>query len=93
MDEYGFSPLSICALHHGFWSDIKKPGRFDKVRDDLAELRLPIHVTKYIAKLSDNRVGKGATKCKCARPRIEHQRAEVPKATKQTNLASFFKGQ
>eukprot|EP00966_Prymnesium_polylepis_P081880 1896647-Prymnesium_polylepis.1 len=64
MDEYGFQADSICSLDGCFWADVKREGRFETIKAELAQLRLPVHVNKHIRGLNRDRgFGVGATRC------------------------------
>ena len=91
IDEYGFGPCSISALDGSFWAHVKQEGAFAELRDALAAMKLPVHVNRHVRGLNRDRgFGRGATKCKFARPKVEGSRVHQP-ATTQSKLSSFFK--
>jgi len=90
IDEYGIRPTDL-PTRNAFWSHVKNPGKLDSLRVYLATCTTTGAVTKHIAKINGSAgIGQGATKCKFARPRLVHERVEVPKATKQSTLCAFF---
>ena len=90
MNEYGVHVDDLSKLR-GFWAEVKRQGRFEAIRDELATKRLPSHVTRYVRSLNgDTPFGSGATKCKFARPKVVVKHAPRPTATKQASIASFF---
>ena len=90
MDEYGVDVNDLSKLQ-SFWAEVKRPGRFEAIRDELVTKKLPSHVTKYIRSLNnDHAFGHGATKCKFVRPKVEVERVALPTTTKQATLGAFF---
>ena len=90
LDEYGFAPEDI-PRRSGFWSKIVKDGAFDAFRKHLAQCRYPSHVNERVRRMNDNRLtGKGATRCKFARPKVTPEAAPVVSARKQAKLTAFF---
>jgi len=63
VDEYGFAIESVMKLQ-SFWSDVRKPGRFEAIRADLATRKSPYAVTLRVRSLNKNTFGGRATKCK-----------------------------
>ena len=91
MDEYGFGPSSIASLDGSFWAHVKQEGSFAEMCDAFAAMRLPVHVNRHVRGLNRDRpFGRGATKCKFVRPKVEGSRVRQP-ATTQSKLGSFFK--
>ena len=89
-DEYGIYPDDL-PTQNAFWSHVKKEGTLNELRAYLETCKTTGAVTMRIAKLNGAGIGRGATKCKFARPKLEIKKTALPKASKQASLSSFFK--
>ena len=69
---------------------MKKEDALAELRAYLATCRTTGAVNARLKRLNGCGVGRGATKCKFARPKLEPSRVSPPKATKQANIGSFF---
>ena len=87
--EYGVRPDDLPA-YHTFWVHVKKPGKLAELRAYLATCRTTGAVNARLKRLNGQGFGRGATKCKFARPKLEPSHVEPPKASKQASLGSFF---
>ena len=88
-DEYGLGTDDLPA-RNAFWSHVKQKGALNELRAYLETCKTTGAVTMRIAKLNGG-IGRGATKCKFVRPKLEITKTELPRANKQTSLSSFFK--
>jgi hypothetical protein len=88
--EYGFAPSDV-PKDNTFWSNMTKPGGIEALRAHLAECRTTGAVDAHVRRLNRGRLaGRGATRCKFARPRLEHEPVARLGATKQLSLAAMF---
>ena len=88
-DEYGIHPDDLPA-RNAFWSHIKQDDNLTELRAYLATCRTTGAVNARIERLNGRGIGRGATRCKFARPKHVPAKVEPPKATKQANLLSYF---
>ena len=88
-DEYGVRPDDLPALNP-FWAKIKKEGALAELRAYLATCRTTGAVNARLKRLNGCGIGRGATKCKFVRSKIEPSHVELPRASKQARLGAFF---